>query len=59
MNVTGIDLGEPVAPAAVTITAPVYVPAASPAGEAVTVSVPGALPDAGVTASHAASSAAL
>ena len=59
MNVTGIVFGEPLAPAAVTVTDPLYVPAASPAGEAVTVSVPGALPDAGDTASHAASSEAV
>src|SRR4051794_27870042 len=41
VNVTGIVLGEPLTPAADTVTLPVYVPAARLPVAAVTVTVPG------------------
>ena len=52
LSVTLIVFGDPVAPAAATVTAVVYVPAESPAIDGVTVSVAGADPDAGETLSH-------
>ena len=54
MNVTGIVAGEPPAPLAVTVTDPLYVPWASPAVFTDTDRLPGAVPPAGVTASHEA-----
>src|SRR6476620_7083995 len=56
VSVTGMVLGEPVAPAvvAVTVTVPVDVPAASPVIDGVAVRVAGAVALAGVTVSHAA-----
>ena len=42
LSVTSIVFGDPVAPAAVTVTAVVYVPAESPAIDGATVSVAGA-----------------
>ena len=59
MNVTGIILGEPPAPGAVTVTFAVCVPAVSPAIDADTVIVPAFVPLAGVTVSHGASSDAV
>src|SRR5689334_2477087 len=54
LSVTAIVFGEPVAPAvvAVTVTVPVYVPAASPLTLAPIDSVAGAVAPAGVTVSH-------
>ena len=51
--------GEPLAPAAVIVTSPVYVPAARPAVATDTVTFAGAVPLAGATDSHAASSDAV
>ena len=59
VKVTGTSLGDPVAPVAVTLTLPVYVPAARPLTSADTVRSRGAVPDAGVTDSHGASSEAV
>src|SRR4051794_40098353 len=59
VSVTGIVFGDPVAPAAVTVTVAVYVPAPRPVVSAATVRSRGALPLAGATESHAASSDAL
>jgi hypothetical protein len=54
-----MDFGEPVAPDALTVTVAVYVPAASPLVFAVTDNDAGALPLAGDTDNHDASSDAL
>jgi hypothetical protein len=56
VRVTGIDCGLPVAPVAVIVTVPVYVPGVSPASAAETpieaVALDATLPDAGATLSH-------
>jgi hypothetical protein len=59
VSVTGISFGDPLTPADSTVTTAVYVPAASPAVLAVTLRSRGALPLAGVTESHPASSVAV
>jgi hypothetical protein len=59
MSVTGIVRGEPVAPAAPTVTLAVYVPGARPVVSGVTVTVPAPVPPAGATLSHGASSDAV
>ena len=59
VNVTGTVFGDPLTPAAVTVTVALWVPAARPAGFAVTVTAWGAEPLAGATDSHAASSDAV
>ena len=48
VRVTGMFIGEPVAPAEVIVTDPLYVPAASPEMSTLTVTVDGAAPLAGV-----------
>jgi hypothetical protein len=53
VKLTPICCGEVLAPGALTVTVPVYVPAASPAVAAVTVSVLGAVPVLGLTPNHA------
>src|SRR5690349_4456441 len=55
-SVTGTSTGEPVAPAAVIRTLPVYVPRVSPAVVTATDTDAGAVPLAGVAASHDESS---
>ena len=52
VNVTAIDFGDPVAPLAVTVTAPVYVPAPRPLRFDPIVSVPVFVPEAGETVSQ-------
>jgi hypothetical protein len=56
VRVTGIDCGLPVAPVAVIVTVPVYVPGVSPASDAETpievVALEERLPDACATLSH-------
>ena len=52
VSVTAIDTGVFVAPVAVICTAPVYVPALSPAGDTDTERLDGAVPDAADTISH-------
>ena len=59
VSVTVIVFGEPVAPVAVTVTSVVYVPAASPVIDGVTVIVPAFVPLAGDTLSHVALSDAV
>src|SRR3954452_1184392 len=59
VSVTGMVFGEPVAPEAVTVTLPLYVPAPRPEMLGVTVSVCGAVPEAGDTVIHVASSEAV
>ena len=59
VSVTGMIPGEPVAPADVTVTAPSYFPAVSPAMSTLTVSMDGALPPAGVAESQVALSDAV
>ena len=59
VSVTGTVFGEPVAPGALIVTVAVYVPAARPFVDGVTVTVPGPEPFAGETASQSASSAAV
>src|SRR2546423_1177145 len=59
VSVTVIVFGDPVAPVAVTVTSVVYVPAARPVIEGVTVIVPVFVPLAGDTLSHVALSDAV
>ena len=48
-----VVVGLPVAPVDVTLTVPVYVPAAKPAGFSETFTVPGVVPLVGVADNHA------
>ena len=59
VSVTVIVFGEPVAPVAVTVISVVYVPAASPVIDGVTVIVPAFVPLVGDTLSHVALSDAV
>src|SRR5256885_1055655 len=59
VRVTGMVFGEPVAPDAVTVTSVVYVPAARPVVDGVTVMVPAFVPLVGDTLSQAAPSEAV
>ena len=56
---TSTVFGEPVAPAAVTVTCVVYVPGARPAIDGVTVMLPGAVPLCGLTESQGTDSLAV
>ena len=59
VSATSTVLGEPVAPAAVTVTCVVYVPGASPVIDGVTAMLPGAVPLCGLTDSHGTDSLAV
>jgi hypothetical protein len=59
VSVTGITCGEPPAPAALIVTFAVCVPAATPAMLTVAATLAGAVPLAGATESHGASSVAV
>ena len=59
VRVTGTLTGELVAPVAVTVIAPLYVPGVRPAMLTETVTAEGAVPEVGLTLSHVALSVAL